>query len=64
MSAIEEIRELCAGLDDSIQFAREIRAPIRALALLESARADLQRYIDKIEGGITVVDVGLKAKAK
>jgi len=49
-------------LDDSIQLARGNRAPIRAVALIELARPDLQRSIEAIEEGNTVVELGLKAK--
>jgi hypothetical protein len=61
---VETMRALCDDLDDSIQMARENRAPIRVLALIELARADLQRSIDQIEEGSTVVELGLKAKGK
>jgi hypothetical protein len=59
---VEAMRALCADLDDSIQMARENRAPIRVLALIELARTDLQRSIDEIEEGSTVVALGLKAE--
>jgi hypothetical protein len=62
MNAIEVMLELCAGLDDWLQFARENRAPIRALSLIELARADLQRSIDVIEEASTVVELRLKVK--
>lgn len=41
VSSIEAARELCADLDHLIDFAEESRAPIRALTLIERARADL-----------------------
>jgi hypothetical protein len=59
---VEAMRALCADLDDSIQLARENRAPIRAVALIELARGDLQRSIEAIEEGSTVVELGLKTK--
>jgi hypothetical protein len=46
---VEAMRALCADLDDSIQMAREGRAPMRALLLIELARDDLLRSIDEIE---------------
>jgi hypothetical protein len=58
MSSIEM---LCAGLDDLIQFAKEIRAPIRSLSLVELARADLQAEIER-ESPLRLVEIGLKAK--
>jgi hypothetical protein len=45
---VEAMRALCAVLDDSIQMAKENRAPIRVIELIELARADLQRFIDEI----------------
>jgi ABC-type uncharacterized transport system ATPase subunit len=48
-SSIEATRELCADLDNLIELTRESRAPIRALSLIERARADLQAYLDEIE---------------
>jgi hypothetical protein len=61
-SRVEDMRSLCADLDESIQTAKENRAPIRVLALIEIARADLRRSIDEIEEGRTVVELGLKVK--
>jgi hypothetical protein len=59
---VEAMCALCADLDDSIQMARENRLPIRVLALIELARADLQRSIDEIEEGGTLVELGLRVK--
>jgi hypothetical protein len=59
---VEAMRALCADLDDSVQMATENRAPIRALALIELARADLQRSIDEIEEGNSVVEFRLKTR--
>jgi hypothetical protein len=47
--SIEATRELCAGLDNLIELAKESHAPIRALSFIERARADLQAYLDEIE---------------
>jgi hypothetical protein len=38
MSSIEM---LCAGLDDVIEFAKEIRAPLRTLSLVEELSRNL-----------------------
>jgi ABC-type uncharacterized transport system ATPase subunit len=46
---IEATRELCVDLDNLIELTKESRAPIRALSLIERARADLQAYLDEIE---------------
>jgi hypothetical protein len=59
---VEAMRALCADLDDSIQMAIENRLPMRVLALIELARADLQRSVDEIEKGSTVVELGLRVK--
>jgi hypothetical protein len=48
-SSIEATRELCTDLDHLIEFAGESRVPIRALTLIERARADLQAYLDEME---------------
>ena len=47
--SIEATRELCTNLDHLIEFAGESRVPIRALTLIERARADLRAYLDEIE---------------
>jgi hypothetical protein len=47
--SIEATRELCFDLDNLIELTKECRAPIRALSLIERARADLQAYLDEIE---------------
>jgi hypothetical protein len=47
--SIEATRELCADLDSLIELTKESRAPIRALSVIERARADLQAYLDEIE---------------
>lgn len=46
---IEATRELCDGLDILVEIAKQSRAPIRALSLIERARADLQAYLDGID---------------
>ena len=46
---IEATRELCTELDNLIELTKESRAPIRALSVIERARADLQAYLDEIE---------------
>lgn len=58
-SRVEAVRALCADLDDSIQMTIENRIAVRVLALIEPARADLQR--DRRRGA-PVVEIGLKAK--
>ena len=47
-SSVEATRELCEDLDSLIEIAKQGRAPIRALSLVERARGDLQVYLDEI----------------
>jgi hypothetical protein len=47
--SIEATRELCSDLDNLIELTKESRAPVRAVSLIERARADLQAYLDEIE---------------
>jgi hypothetical protein len=46
---IETTRELCDDLDSLVEIAKQSRAPIRALSLIERARADLQAYLEEID---------------
>ena len=46
---IEATRELCDDLDGLVEIAKQSRAPIRALSLIERARADLQAYLQEID---------------
>jgi hypothetical protein len=46
---IEATRELCDDLDSLVEIAKQSRAPIRALSLIERARADLQAYLEEID---------------
>jgi hypothetical protein len=61
---IEATRELCTNLDQLIEFAGESRVPIRALTLIERARADLQAYLDEMERTEVPTWLRLKAKGK
>jgi hypothetical protein len=47
-SSVEATRELCDDLDSLIEIAKQGRAPIRAVCLIERARGDLQAYLDEI----------------
>ncbi len=47
--SVEATRELCDSLDDLVEIAKESRAPIRALSLIERARADLRAYLAEID---------------
>ncbi len=49
IGSIEATHELCANLDNLIEFTKESRAPIRALSFIERAREDLQVYLNEIE---------------
>jgi hypothetical protein len=48
-TSVQATRELCVDLDNLIELAKQGRAPIRALSLIEPAREDLQAYLDEIE---------------
>ena len=54
-SSIEATRELCDDLDGLIEVAKQGRAPIRALSLIERARADLEDYLDEINAAASAV---------
>jgi hypothetical protein len=47
-NSVEATRELCDDLDSLIEIAKQGRAPIRAVSLIERARGDLQAYLDEI----------------
>jgi ABC-type uncharacterized transport system ATPase subunit len=46
---IEATRELCDDFYSLVQIAKQNRAPIRALSLIERARVDLHAYLDEID---------------
>ncbi len=47
---IQTTREVCDDLDYvMIELAKQGRAPIRAVSLIERARADLQAHLEEIE---------------
>jgi hypothetical protein len=48
-SYVEAARELCDDLDSFIEIAKQGRAPMRAVCLIERARGDLQAYLDEID---------------
>jgi len=48
-NAVEATRELCDDLDSLVQVARQGRAPVRAISLLERAQADLQAYLAELD---------------
>ena len=47
-TSVEATRELCDDLDSLLEIAKQGRAPIRAVSLVERARGDLQAYLDEI----------------
>jgi hypothetical protein len=61
---VEATRELCDDLDSLVEIARQSRAPIRALSLIERARADLQAYLEEIDPTslATRGEIGFKAQ--
>jgi hypothetical protein len=48
-ASIEATRELCDDLDSLIEFAKQGRAPVRAISLVERACAELHDYLDEID---------------
>jgi hypothetical protein len=48
-ATIEATRELCDDIDNILELAKRSRAPIRAVTLIELARADLQTRLDTFE---------------
>jgi hypothetical protein len=46
---IETTRELCDDIDNLLELAKRSRAPMRAVTLIELARADLQARLDELE---------------
>jgi len=53
--SIEATRELCDDLDGLIEVAKQGRAPIRALSLIEQARADLEAYLNEMNAVASAV---------
>jgi len=54
-SSIEATRELCDELDGLIELAKQGRVPIRAISLVERARADLEAYLNEISAAASAV---------
>ncbi len=48
-SSIEATRELCDDLDSLLEVAKQSCVSIRAISLIEKARADLQAHLDEID---------------
>ena len=47
--SIEATRELCEDLDSLVELAKQGRAPVRAISLVERACAELHAYLDEID---------------
>ena len=54
-SSIEATRELCEDLDSLLELAKQGRAPVRAISLIERARADLEDYLEEINAAASAV---------
>jgi ABC-type uncharacterized transport system ATPase subunit len=54
-SSIEAVRELCDDLDGLVELAKQGRAPVRAISLVERARADLEAYLNEMNAAATAV---------
>jgi hypothetical protein len=62
-STIEAARELCEDLDSLVELAKQGRAPVRAISLVERASAELHAYLDEIDGARAwLVELGPKAR--
>ena len=46
---IEATRDLCNDVDNLLELAKRSRAPIRAVTLIELARADLEAHLDELD---------------
>jgi len=55
---VEATRELCDDLDCLIDLAKQGRVPVRAISLIERARAELEVYLDEINAA-ALVGLGL-----
>jgi ABC-type uncharacterized transport system ATPase subunit len=53
--SIEATRELCEDLESVIELAKQSRAPVRAISLIERARSDLEAYLDEINAAASAV---------
>lgn len=49
INSVDATRELCDDLENLVEIAKQSRAPIRALSLIERARADLEAYLEEID---------------
>ena len=47
---IEAARELYEDLENLVELAKQGRAPIRAISLVERACVELHAYLDEVEG--------------
>lgn len=50
--SVDAARDICDVLDGVLLIARQERTPIRAVLLLEEARAELQEFLDKTDRAI------------
>jgi hypothetical protein len=53
--SIEATRELCENLESVIEIAKQSRAPVRAISLIERARTDLETYLDEIKAAASAL---------
>jgi hypothetical protein len=47
--SIEATRELCEDLDSLVELAKQSRASVRAISLVERACAELHAYLNEID---------------
>jgi len=62
-SYIEAARELYEDLEYLVELAKQGRAPLRAISLVERACVELHAYLDEVEGAEAWL-AHLKAKTK
>lgn len=64
-SYIEAVRDLYEDLENLVELAKQGRAPIRAISLVERACDELHAYLDEVERSRAwLADFRLKAKTK
>ena len=53
--SIEATHELCEDLKSVIEIAKQGRAPVRAISLIERARIDLEAYLNEMNAVASAV---------
>lgn len=53
--SIEATHELCENLESLIEIAKQSRASVRAISLIERAHTDLKVYLDEVKAAALAV---------